>query len=87
LLANIPLEKNESGLITCTERKEMPMEHRNWSGTRNGLAGGERPELLSREVFSRRQQTVGRHGKRLRRWLRILSNGSLSRWPYVLKTE
>jgi hypothetical protein len=58
-----------------------------WLWTLKAHAGGKGPEVLGGEVFSVRRETVARHGKKLRRWLRIESDGRLSRRPCALKIE
>jgi hypothetical protein len=58
-----------------------------WSGTRKGHKGGDDPEVLGGEVFSKKQEIVARHGKKSRRWLRIKSDGILSRRSYALEIE
>jgi hypothetical protein len=46
--------------------------------------GGEGPEVLGGEMFSMRQETVARHGKKVRRWQRTESDGRLSRRLHAL---
>jgi hypothetical protein len=70
-----------------SERKEMTMKDKYWSGIRKEHAGGEGAEALDGEVFSMRQESVARHGKKSRRWLRIVSDGRFSRKSYAFIIE
>jgi hypothetical protein len=92
LLVKMPLENklkgnSGSGLVTIYKMKEIPLKHKHWIGTHKGHAEGEGPEVLGGEVFSMRQKTVARHGKKSRHWQRIESNGRLLRRIYALKIE